>query len=317
MPFVDNHENSTADQNSSARPLQRSGTLTQWSPAGQQDLSEQPTPSEGLLPVVQPSDPASSRITRALANFFPSPHTTRHLDPYTGPLESASQATPPRKPMLIRGSIKKAATLPPRSTRHRLRLQLIVAGVLVFLVLGAFIAVTPTNGQAGGALGIFSPILSSITTRSSNSTLLAQQAATATAVISNDGFDPGPAVDAPSGGGLARFFYGQCTYWANMRYHELTNIWVPWLGNANQWVAGAYQYGWNVSSSPHIPSIIVLMGGVQGASYYYGHVAVAESINPDGSVHTSNWNWGGAGAYTTYVDFKPGSGVYFVWAPGK
>jgi surface antigen len=33
------------------------------------------------------------------------------------------------------------------------------------------------------------------------------------------------------------------------------------------------------------------MPGTQGASIY-GHVAVVESINADGTVHTSNMNWG-------------------------
>jgi surface antigen len=120
----------------------------------------------------------------------------------------------------------------------------------------------------------------------------------------------------PTEGDLNRFAYGQCTYWANLRYHELTGYWVPWQGDAYQWVAGAEQYGWIVSSQPHVPSIIVLQPGVQGASSY-GHVAVVERINPDGSVYTSNYNWYANGGWNrlSYATFYPGPGVAFVWHP--
>ncbi|TMD71450.1 MAG: CHAP domain-containing protein, partial [Chloroflexi bacterium] len=107
----------------------------------------------------------------------------------------------------------------------------------------------------------------------------------------------------------------QCTYWADLRYHQLTGFWVPWGGNAWEWAAGASASGWNVSSSPHVPSIIVLQPGVQGAGGF-GHVAVVERINSDGTVYTSNWNWyGNGGGWATWSswDFTPGPGVSFVW----
>lgn len=109
--------------------------------------------------------------------------------------------------------------------------------------------------------------------------------------------------------------YGYCTYWANARYHELTGNWVTWIGNAYQWVDGATQAGWHVSTSIHIPSIIVLMPGVQGASGY-GHVAVAEKQVDSTTVYTSNMNWytnGGGFGIVSYYNFSTGSGVYFIW----
>ena len=66
-----------------------------------------------------------------------------------------------------------------------------------------------------------------------------------------------------------------------------------------------------------MPSIIVLAPGVQGAGGF-GHVAVVERINSDGSVYVSTWNWyagGGGWARTSYWTFYPGPGVTFVWHP--
>lgn len=99
-----------------------------------------------------------------------------------------------------------------------------------------------------------------------------------------------------------------------MRYHQLTGYWVPWLGNAYQWAYGAQVSGWVVSATPRVPSIIVLQPYVQGAGGY-GHVAIVERINPDGSVYTSNYNWYANGGWDTlsYWTFKPGPGVSFVW----
>lgn len=316
MPFVDNRENSAADQDAFARPRRRSGGLLgRWSDAGLPPQPEQSTPPEGFSPFAPSPDQVSPHTSRALIDPSLSPNTTRQLDTSTGPLVSSTNTSPLREPVVIHGSGKSRVALPKPSTRKRLLLQLAVAGLLIFMVFGILLSVTATDSQGRGLWGISPPIQKFIQTKGSGQVALGQQAATATAVLSNDGYDPGSG--AVGGGGLNRFFYGQCTYWANMRYHQLTSMWVPWLGNANQWAAGARASGWIVSSTPHVPSIIVLQGGVQGASWAYGHVAIVESINADGSVHTSNWNWNGMPAYTTYVDFTPGPGVSFVWAPSK
>jgi surface antigen len=197
-----------------------------------------------------------------------------------------------------------------------------VITVLVFIVLITLIAVVPTGNEAASRFNPFISFMHFAKNDSRNTFLLPQQAATATAVT-QDGFDPGSGTyagvqGAPSdigGGGANRFFYGQCTYWANMRYHELTGHWVSWLGNAAQWYYGAMSSGWVVSDSPHLYSIIVLQPGVQEAGWY-GHVAVVEKISSDGSVLTSNWNWQGSWGRETWVTFRPGPGVSFVWYPG-
>ena len=109
---------------------------------------------------------------------------------------------------------------------------------------------------------------------------------------------------------------GQCTYWADERYHELSGYYVPFSGNAADWAGNASAYGWQVSSRPIVPSIICLAPGVQQADAVYGHVGVVESINTNGSVVTSNLNWGiGSQKSSVHsVDFVPGAGISFIYA---
>jgi N-acetylmuramoyl-L-alanine amidase len=119
-------------------------------------------------------------------------------------------------------------------------------------------------------------------------------------------------LNAKSGAG--NFFpYAQCTWFANQRYHELSGRYVPWTTNANawQWVTRAYQYGWKVSSSPSVGSIIVLQPWTQGA-YGLGHVGVVEQVRGNGSIVASNMNWGGNGAAVVNTTFHAGPGVSFV-----
>lgn len=108
------------------------------------------------------------------------------------------------------------------------------------------------------------------------------------------------------------FPYGQCTYWADERYHQLHGVYVPWVVNSNawQWVDRAYQYHWRVSSTPSVGSIMVLAPGVQG-SWGYGHVAIVESVQGN-TVTTSNMNWNGSGSSVIYWRFTAGTGVSFI-----
>ena len=163
-----------------------------------------------------------------------------------------------------------------------------------------------------------------------NTAQITSEIATATAVT-QDGYDPGSmtyagvsgapitsngSVSASDAGNLNRFFYGQCTYWANMRYGQLTGHYVAWLGNANQWPYGAAAAGWIVSSTPHLPSIIAFAPYVDGAGAY-GHVGVVESISGN-SVTYSSWNVAGAPfATTVYLTVTaPAGGVSFLYYPG-
>lgn len=267
-----------------------------------------------------PAAPVNPAVTRQLTNV------QTGMLPITVIRPNTPTTTALRQPVVIRGTGKKSTqTLrPPRGRRWVVHIA--VTGILALIVLASVLSVVPTGNGASAGFNPFRPIMNLVQSNgNSNAALIAQQAATATAVITHqDGFDPvqnnspgtGAIPPVTSGSTLNRFAFGQCTYWANMRYHALTGHWVPWLGNAYQWAGGASASGWVVSATPKVPSIIVLQPGVQGAGGY-GHVAVVERINSDGSVYTSNYNWYAGGGWDTlsYWTFRPGPGVSFVWYP--
>jgi surface antigen len=118
---------------------------------------------------------------------------------------------------------------------------------------------------------------------------------------------------AATAGSVNVFPYGQCTWWANQRYFQLHGVFVPWRtqSDAWEWTARAYQFGWHVSSSPTVGSIIDLQPWVQGA-YGLGHVAVVERVLSNGHVIASTMNWGAYPWQVTYVQFTPGPGVTFI-----
>jgi surface antigen len=265
--------------------------------------------------------------------------TSQHLPAVTRSLEAQTASrravaapgvslhTSQRLPVVIKSDLKRrpapAAPLPRRRRTLRRLLTHVIGVVLLLLVTAlTLLSVTPLGHDIGVT---FNPLQSgsNLLTQSQNpslNSLVAQATATAVYHRQTDGFDPNATSGQTVGNGLGSLNWpiGQCTYWANSRYHALTGHWVPWNGNADQWVAGARSAGWSVSQIPHVPSIIVLMPGVQGASSY-GHVAVVEHLVTGATpttVYTSNMNWyanGGGWDKISYVNFTVGSGVYFVW----
>jgi surface antigen len=115
-------------------------------------------------------------------------------------------------------------------------------------------------------------------------------------------------------GGVANAFpYGACTWYADQRYHALHGTYVPWTNNANawQWPQRADEYGWRVSPTPQVGSIMVLQSGVQGASWL-GHVGVVEQLEGNGSVIASSMNWGANPWAVSHWQFHTGPGVTFI-----
>lgn len=350
MSSLDHRQNSTAEQHGNTDPLQLSGFNVQQPPVQQPSFSEYSpmlgnpqTPSTSTA-----SDVESSSQMRALS---PSPLVTRELTEVKTDAFSAiplhRDTTTLRHPVIIRGTGRKSSSLRPPESRRKPAMHAIVTIVLALVVLSALFAVLPvgTNGKSSilkSIMGVPNDQMNIANVRGNDTALIAQQAATAT-VVTTDGYDHGAAVYAgvptapPSmsgstgstggstggaptsgGGGLDHFFYGQCTYWANMRYHAITGHYVTWQGNADEWYAGALNAGWVVSSTPHIHSIIILQPYVQGAGAY-GHVAVVESIPSPGVVNASNWNWYANGGFgiLSYWNFNyPAAGVSFAWYPG-
>jgi surface antigen len=355
MPSLDHQKNSTTEQYSSTSPLSFSGSGTQQGPVEQlsfPDYSAMPGSPQAPTPLTT-TDSGIDPALHTQSLLSPAPAVTRTLtEVQTDALSvitSQHKTTTLRQPVLIRGTGRKSTSLRPPVSRRSPVMHIVVTVVLALVVLSALFAVIPvgSDGQSSllkSIIGNNNDQMNITNVRGDNAPLIAQQAATATAVTS-DGFDQGAQTYAgvptappstgsgstnsgitssgtggavnSSGIGLNSFFYGQCTFWANMRYHALTGHYVEWLGNANAWAAGAANAGWVVSDTPHIPSIIVLQAGIQGAGPY-GHVGVVESIPSPGTVNVSNWNWYANGGWATlsYWNFTyPASGVSFIWHP--
>jgi surface antigen len=87
----------------------------------------------------------------------------------------------------------------------------------------------------------------------------------------------------PGGAGGNRFSYGYCTWYVASR------IAVPWLGNAWEWYGQAQAYGWATGQSPRPGAIMVTWESG------YGHVAIVETVYPNGSWLVSEMNFVGWG----------------------
>ena len=316
---------------SATNGLQLPGLVTQLSPAEQVPFPQDaPLPGRKTRLLDYTSDPGVSGpladpvtdMTSRLPGQATSPGVTRGLpDPHTGtltPLSSRSSTTSLRLPVVIRATHKnRPRTIRPPKGRKWV-ISIAVISLLFVITIGTAFAVSPLGNEHGFAFGPLQMVAQLVHNNSNNPSLVARMA-TATANTQTDVVNPtssnsnsGSPLPPPiAGGGPNGSSFGQCTYWADIRYHQLTGWWVPWSGNAAQWAAGAAASGWVVSSTPRVPSIIVLQPGVEGA-FSIGHVAVVERINSDGSVYTSNMNWSGWDV-VSYVTFTPGPGVSFVW----
>jgi surface antigen len=87
------------------------------------------------------------------------------------------------------------------------------------------------------------------------------------------------------GNGYAR---SNCTWYAYERRLKLGRPIGSFWGNAATWATNAAANGYRVNQTPAAGAVMQNGGG-------YGHVAVVESVNADGSVTVTemNYNWGG------------------------
>ncbi|MFT8357950.1 CHAP domain-containing protein [Bifidobacterium aquikefiri] len=82
--------------------------------------------------------------------------------------------------------------------------------------------------------------------------------------------------------------FSQCTWWVYTRRHQLGLPVGSHFGNAYQWATSAKALGYWVDNTPrHVGDIIVFRQGQEASSTAYGHVAIVEKINADGSIVTS------------------------------
>lgn len=94
--------------------------------------------------------------------------------------------------------------------------------------------------------------------------------------------------------------WGQCTWYAYQRRVELGLPVSGTFGNGGSWAASASALGYWVDNVPrHVGDIVVFSQGQQGADAVYGHVAIVEKINADGSIEISESNVKGLGVVSS------------------
>ena len=104
---------------------------------------------------------------------------------------------------------------------------------------------------------------------------------------------------------------GQCTWWAYVRRQQLGLPVGSHFGNGNMWASSARALGYWVDNTPrHVGDIVVFASGQEGASSTYGHVAIVEKINDDGSITISECNISGKSGTSTRTLSKVSSLQY-------
>ena len=111
------------------------------------------------------------------------------------------------------------------------------------------------------------------------------------------GFNPNHAVGTNSN----NYPWGQCTWYAYQRRAELGPA-VPSRQLRQWWRVGgvSFRSGYWVDNTPrHVGDAVVFAPGQADADGAYGHVAVLEKINADGSIEISESNAKGLGVIST------------------
>ncbi|TYC48020.1 CHAP domain-containing protein [Weissella muntiaci] len=87
---------------------------------------------------------------------------------------------------------------------------------------------------------------------------------------------------------------GNCTWYVYNREAQLGHSINPYMGNGGEWSRNYTKTpGASLTGNPQRGDIAVFNGGVASTSAQYGHVAVVEYVNPDGSFVVSEMNYGG------------------------
>lgn len=86
-----------------------------------------------------------------------------------------------------------------------------------------------------------------------------------------------------------KYAFGNCTSYAFERRAQLGRPIGSFWGNASTWAANGAAAGFAVNGTPAPGAIMQNGGGYAG----YGHVAIVETMNPDGSITVSEMNYAG------------------------
>lgn len=99
----------------------------------------------------------------------------------------------------------------------------------------------------------------------------------------------------------------ECVSYTAWKVYESGRYMPYWggYGNANQWDDNARAMGISVDSNPRPGDVAVAHWG------YYGHVMYVESVNSDGTINISQYNWDYNGHYSEIYHFNP-AGLVFI-----
>lgn len=104
--------------------------------------------------------------------------------------------------------------------------------------------------------------------------------------------------------------WGQCTWWAYVRRHQLGLPVGSYFGNGHAWAHSAAMLGYPVDNKPQTGDIIVFQPGQAGASAAYGHVAIVEQVHDNDSITISESNAQGLGVISSRVIANAGQYTY-------
>lgn len=106
----------------------------------------------------------------------------------------------------------------------------------------------------------------------------------------------------------------QCVSYTAWKVYQKNGSMPYWggRGNANQWPGNARAAGIPVSSTPRAGSVGVLMAG------QYGHVVWVESVNSNGTINISQYNYFNAGGsgwghYSEMYNVSPATYDYYIY----
>ena len=108
----------------------------------------------------------------------------------------------------------------------------------------------------------------------------------------------------------------QCTWWASVRRAQIGKPVDGYMGNGGDWNDSARRFGYPVSDSPQAGDVICFEPGVHGSDPSYGHVAVVETVNADGSILISQSGRGWMSVVTETITAQSlaamGGGISFI-----
>lgn len=108
----------------------------------------------------------------------------------------------------------------------------------------------------------------------------------------------GTVIGSYSGGTVGnRYAFGNCTYYAYDRRAELGRPIGSFWGNASTWAAAARASGYAVNNVPEVGAVAQWNAYSDAWIGYYGHVAIVESVNGDGTITISEMNNVSLGGY--------------------